>query len=229
MEWLSEGDSNTKFFHKTVKMNLNRNRIENVEDMNGMVFLGQKVGAQFVKHFQSVFGDAKKVVPISDPSSLFYKKLSPGDAEFIVRPVTKDEIKSVFFGMNDDKAPGPDGFSSKIFKSTWSIIGDEVITKIIANRIKGFLGNIVDKCQNAFIPSRQIMDNVLLTHELMRNYHRNHGPSKVAFKIDIHKACDSMEWDFMKECLIQNKGIEAGGSVVPLFIYVSYGGVFVDG
>ncbi|GJX87408.1 hypothetical protein Tco_0339422 [Tanacetum coccineum] len=126
MELLSEGDSNTKFFHKTIKRNLNKNRIENVEDINDMVFSGQKVGAQFVKNFQSVFGDAKKVVPIFDPSSLFCKKLSLGDDEFMVRPVTKDEIKSVSFGMNDDKAPRPDGFSSKIFKSSWSIIGDEV-------------------------------------------------------------------------------------------------------
>ncbi|GKC65802.1 RNA-directed DNA polymerase, eukaryota, reverse transcriptase zinc-binding domain protein, partial [Tanacetum coccineum] len=35
----------------------------------------------------------------------------------------------------------------------------------------------------------------------MRNYHRNRGPSKVAFKIDIHKAYDFVEWDFMKQCL----------------------------
>ncbi|GJX28615.1 putative RNA-directed DNA polymerase [Tanacetum coccineum] len=61
---------------------------------------------------------------------------------------------------------------------------------------------LVDESQNAFIPSRQISDNVLLTQELMRNYHRNRGPSKVAFKIDIHKAYDSVEWDFMKQCLI---------------------------
>ncbi|GJV33899.1 RNA-directed DNA polymerase, eukaryota, reverse transcriptase zinc-binding domain protein [Tanacetum coccineum] len=251
VSWLSEGDANTKFFHKTVKGNLNRNRIENVEDMDGLMFSGQCVGDQFVKHFRSVLGEARRVEPISEPGSLFNKRLSPEVAEFMVRPVSKEEIKSVIFAMNDDKAPGPDGFSSKFFKASWSVIGDEVcsaigdffkngrllkevnatiialvpksqtpqkvsdfrpisccnvlykaITKIIADRIKGFLGMLVDESQNAFIPSRQISDNVLLTQELMRNYHRNRGPSKVAFKIDIHKAYDSVEWDFMKQCLI---------------------------
>ncbi|GJX80091.1 RNA-directed DNA polymerase, eukaryota, reverse transcriptase zinc-binding domain protein [Tanacetum coccineum] len=251
VSWLSEGDSNTKYFHNSVKGNLNRNRIESVEDLEGKRFSGQHVGAQFVKHFQSVLGEAKLVDPIFDPGSLFVKRLSIDDAEFMVRPVSKDEIKSVFFAMNDEKAPGPDGFSSKFFKAAWSVIGDEVctaicdffkngrllkevnatiialvpksmspqkvsdfrpisccnviykaISKIIANRIKGCLGILVDECQNAFIPTRQISDNVLLSQELVRNYHRNRGPSKVAFKIDIHKAYDSVEWSFMKQCLV---------------------------
>nr|GEV06485.1 hypothetical protein [Tanacetum cinerariifolium] len=57
----------------------------------------------------------------------------------------------------------------------------KIITKIIANRIKGSLGVLVDESQNAFIPSRQISDNVLLTQELMRNYHRNRGPTMFGF------------------------------------------------
>nr|GEZ53580.1 RNA-directed DNA polymerase, eukaryota, reverse transcriptase zinc-binding domain protein [Tanacetum cinerariifolium] len=48
--------------------------------------------------------------------------------------------------------------------------------------IKGSLDVLVDESQNAFIPSRRISDNVLLTQELMRNYHRNRGPAKA----DVH-------------------------------------------
>nr|GEZ01831.1 hypothetical protein [Tanacetum cinerariifolium] len=161
VDWLSEGDANTKLFHKTVKV--------------------------------------KRVDSMVDMPSLFTKRLSRDEADYMVRPVSKDEIKGVVFSMNDDKAPGPDWFSSKFFKSAWSIIGNE----IIANRIKGSLGVLVDESQNAFIPSRQISDNVLLTQELMRNYHRNRDPAKVAFKIDIHKAYDSVEWGFIEQCLVQ--------------------------
>nr|GEW47497.1 hypothetical protein [Tanacetum cinerariifolium] len=64
------------------------------------------------------------------------------------------------------------------------------ISKIIANRIKRSLNSLVDDCQTAFILSRQISDNILLSHELMRNYHRKSGPFKVSFKIDIQKAYD---------------------------------------
>ncbi|GKC68140.1 RNA-directed DNA polymerase, eukaryota, reverse transcriptase zinc-binding domain protein, partial [Tanacetum coccineum] len=130
VSWLSKGDANTEYFHNTVKGNLNRNRMESVEDLEGKRFSGQHVGTQFVKHFQSVLGEAKLVDPISDHCSLFVKRLFLEDVEFMVRPVSKDEIKSVFFAMNDEKAPGPDGFLSNFFKAHWSIIRDEVCTAI---------------------------------------------------------------------------------------------------
>ncbi|GKA98535.1 RNA-directed DNA polymerase, eukaryota, reverse transcriptase zinc-binding domain protein [Tanacetum coccineum] len=242
-----------KAYKDAMKDEESMNIIESVEDMNGTVFASQHVGVQFVKHFQSVFGESQKVVPFVDQDSLFSKRFSNEDAEFMVRPVSNDEIKAVVFGMNDEKSPGPDGFSSKFFKSYWPIIGNEVsgaicdffkngrllkevnatiiafvpksqtsqnvsdfrpisccnvlckvITKIIANRIKGCLGKIVDESQNAFIPPRQITDNVLLTHELMRNYHRSRGPSKVAFKIDIHKAYDSVFSLMVKRRIIED-------------------------
>nr|GEV42415.1 putative reverse transcriptase domain-containing protein [Tanacetum cinerariifolium] len=35
---------------------------------------------------------------------------------------------------------------------------------------------------------RRISDNILITQELMHNYHRDRGPSRCAFKVDIQKA-----------------------------------------
>lgn len=75
------------------------------------------------------------------------------------------------------------------------------ISKILANRIKGSLDSIIDDNQNAFIPGRRISDNILLTQELLRNYHRDKGVPRCAFKVDIKKAYDSVNWDFLFEAL----------------------------
>nr|GEU42773.1 hypothetical protein [Tanacetum cinerariifolium] len=40
----------------------------------------------------------------------------------------------------------------------------------------------------AFVPGRSISDNILLTQEIMHNYHLDRGVSRCAFKVDIQKA-----------------------------------------
>ncbi|MFS7946370.1 putative RNA-directed DNA polymerase [Helianthus anomalus] len=75
------------------------------------------------------------------------------------------------------------------------------VSKIITDRIKGSLNNLVGINQSAFIPGRKISDNILLTQELMHNYHLNRGPPRCAFKIDIQKAYDTVSWQFLESIL----------------------------
>ncbi|GKA61097.1 putative RNA-directed DNA polymerase, eukaryota, reverse transcriptase zinc-binding domain protein, partial [Tanacetum coccineum] len=67
------------------------------------------------------------------------------------------------------------------------------ISKIIANRIKESLKALVSPNQSAFVPGRSIADNVLLTQELMHNYHLDRGLPRCAFKVDIQKAYDTVD------------------------------------
>ncbi|GJR97507.1 putative reverse transcriptase domain, reverse transcriptase zinc-binding domain protein [Tanacetum coccineum] len=64
------------------------------------------------------------------------------------------------------------------------------------------LNDIVSDNQSAFILGRSIWDNILLTQELMHNYHLNRGPPRCACKIDIQKAYDTVCWKFLNEVLI---------------------------
>ncbi|GJU26415.1 putative RNA-directed DNA polymerase, eukaryota, reverse transcriptase zinc-binding domain protein [Tanacetum coccineum] len=66
------------------------------------------------------------------------------------------------------------------------------ISKIITNRIKDGLDDIVSENQLAFVPGWSILDNILLTQELMHTYHLNKGQPCCAIKIDIQKAYDTV-------------------------------------
>ena len=75
------------------------------------------------------------------------------------------------------------------------------ISKIIAARIKQCIPEIISPSQSAFVQGRSIADNVLITQDLMINYHRDNGPPKCALKIDIKKAYDTIGWSCIIDIL----------------------------
>jgi len=75
------------------------------------------------------------------------------------------------------------------------------INKLLSNRILPILDSMISRNQSAFIPGRNIAENVLLAQELMRNYHRKDGKPRCTLKIDLMKAYDSVNWDFIIHCL----------------------------
>ncbi|GJT20726.1 RNA-directed DNA polymerase, eukaryota, reverse transcriptase zinc-binding domain protein [Tanacetum coccineum] len=71
----------------------------------------------------------------------------------------------------------------------------------IKELIKSVLNSIVDKNQSAFILERQIIDNILLTQELLKGYHCVKGPKRCSMKIDIQKAYATVDWRFLENAL----------------------------
>ena len=252
INWLKEGDSNSKFFHNYVKGRINKGRIETIMNNEGEWKTGEEVQKEFVKYFKDFLGTEHNCTEIDDPNSLFLKKLDLIDALDMVKPVTNEEIKTALFNIEDGKSPGPDGYTSKFFKVMWCIIGDDFckaikeffdsgellkevnstvialipkiktpgkvsdfrpisccsviykcISKILVSRISSFLGSIVSDNQSAFIPGRSILDNILLSQELVRGYHGKRGYSRCALKVDIQKAYDTVNWKFLKNILYQ--------------------------
>ena len=68
------------------------------------------------------------------------------------------------------------------------------ISKIIAARIKQCIPDIISPSQSAFVQGQSIANNVLITQDLMLNYHHDMGPPRCALKVDIMKAYDTVSW-----------------------------------
>ncbi|XP_026439688.1 uncharacterized protein LOC113338492 [Papaver somniferum] len=137
-------------------------------------------------------------------------------ADNLIKDVSIDEIVLALSTIGLSKAPGPDGFSSHFFKVCWAIVGDDFvaaitnffskskmmkeiniykcITKIISLRMKNVMQNLISENQYSFIVGRSIQDNILVSHEIVRNYHRTSGSPRCSLKIDLKKAYDTVSW-----------------------------------
>ncbi|CAL1372090.1 unnamed protein product [Linum trigynum] len=80
------------------------------------------------------------------------------------------------------------------------------ISKIIANRLKKVLPKIISPNQSAFIKGRLITDNIIMANELVKWYRRKNISPRCALKIDIMKAFDSVDWDYLY-CVLLAMGI----------------------
>lgn len=240
IQWMDFGDSNTQFFHSSVKERRCRNNILSLKNDNGVMFDEDKeISLECTSFFSNLFTGAGSP-GINNPDAEFIqfsKVVSDSDATSLVAPITRDEIIYALSCIGSNKAPGPDGFTSHFFKVCWSIVEADFVkdiqnfftsfkllgevnntfltlvpkidnpstiadfrpisccnviykcvTKILAIRMKYVLKDLVSENQSAFISGRSIQDNILLAHEIIRNYHRDKGPTKCAMKIDIRKA-----------------------------------------
>lgn len=152
--------------------------------------------------------------PLSLIPSLVQEELNHS----LTSPVTMKELRAAFDQMDPDKAPGPDGFTTRFFKACWPLInknlhimvlksqtcakiegstnsaflalipkekearnfdrfrpislcntGYKLVTKIIANRIKGILPRLIPENQGGFIQGRQIINNIILVQEVIHS------------------------------------------------------------
>ncbi|XP_074293296.1 uncharacterized protein LOC141620279 [Silene latifolia] len=70
----------------------------------------------------------------------------------------------------------------------------KLISKVLANRLKVFLGEIVSENQSAFTPGRLITDNVLIVFELFHHMKNSRsGGGHMALKLDMSKAYNRVE------------------------------------
>ncbi|KAK3193017.1 hypothetical protein Dsin_024327 [Dipteronia sinensis] len=75
----------------------------------------------------------------------------------------------------------------------------KIVTKAMANHLKGFLPKIISPNQSAFVLGRLIFDNVLVGFELFHSIGKRKKGKKcfIALKIDMSKAYDRVEWSFL--------------------------------
>jgi hypothetical protein len=77
-------------------------------------------------------------------------------------------------------------------------------TKVATNMISQVAQKVIGHFHTAFIPSRNIMEGVIVLHETLHEMHRK-KQSGVILKINFEKAYDKLNWNFIEQTL--NEGL----------------------
>ena len=201
-------------------------------------------------------------------------------ASNLVRPYTKEEVRTTLFQMHPSKAPSPDGMSPFFFQRFWHIVGHNVIeavlsvlhsgrylhkmnytyivlipkkgnpqnitkyrpislgkvvsriiSKVLANRVKSMLPRIISDSQSAFVPVRLITDNTTVAFEMVHRM-RNRRRGKVGHmvvKLDISKAYDRLEWDFLEKIMMSLGFSEHCVNLAMLTVHLASYSVIING
>ena len=74
----------------------------------------------------------------------------------------------------------------------------KAISKLLVTRLSPFLKKHISPFQNAFTPGRSIHDNLLLVQEILNVFKKSKSKTGwCALKLDMEKAYDRIEWDFL--------------------------------
>jgi hypothetical protein len=83
----------------------------------------------------------------------------------------------------------------------------KIIAKCIANRLKPHLPDYIHQSQQAFIAGRRISNNIIITQEVTHSFALSSWKHKAfMLKIDLAKAFDRLEWNFVVAAL-NRKGL----------------------
>ncbi|KAK6140574.1 hypothetical protein DH2020_025681 [Rehmannia glutinosa] len=188
--WLKGGDSNSKYFHTVASTRHRHNSISKLKTANGIWLTWDNgLGNHLVNYFMELFSSSGShhdtLLDCICPKITEEQNLS------LLQPFT--ELENNPETVSDLR---PIALCNVIYK---------VVSKLLANRLKHILPEVISEHQSAFVPQRLILDNIMIAfeinHFLKRKRQCKHGVA--ALKIDMSKAYDRIEWPYLKAMLLK--------------------------
>ena len=117
-----------------------------------------------------------------------------------------DEVNNSFIVLIP-KSQSPTSFNHYRPISLCNIVY-KIITKLLVSRLRNILHKLISPTQAAFIPGRWIVENQVIVHEMLHSFKtRKVKSGLMAIKIDLQKAYDRVNWNFL-QAILKNFGFD---------------------
>lgn len=96
----------------------------------------EDIGNLAVAHFQSMLGlempntTLSMILQVANMIRTDRFQCSASQATELIKIPLPEDIAKIMFKLNQNKSPGPDGFTSGFYKAAWTVMGSEVTTAI---------------------------------------------------------------------------------------------------
>ncbi|XP_011101722.1 uncharacterized protein LOC105179788 [Sesamum indicum] len=155
IQWMKEGDQCTRiFFRKIAQRRVARSILQINDDYGTSHTEPGEIINEFVHYYQNLLGGNRRQILIDIGFLRPWARhiLSNEEASHLISTFTPDDVKQAVFDIAEDKAPGPDGYSSGFFKAAWPVVGQEVTKAILDFFSTGKLLKQVNSTILALIP-----------------------------------------------------------------------------
>ncbi|KAL0404118.1 UNVERIFIED_CONTAM: hypothetical protein Sradi_2052600 [Sesamum radiatum] len=222
-KWILHGERNTRYFHSVVTEKCARTTINSVTHdgytLSDVHLINKESGVEFFRSLLTA-DKAQSSMPLLQNVP---RLVSSEQGEALYQSTNADEIiyedvlEAVQHFLSGSTLPLNFTATSislipKVKNPTqWSDYRpislcnttNKILTKLLNDRIKKILPDLIVPNQSGFVPSRQIHDNILLAQEVIHSISAHKSDWNVAFKLDMAKAYDRVDWEFLKMVLLQ--------------------------
>ncbi|KAL0313709.1 UNVERIFIED_CONTAM: hypothetical protein Scaly_2907800, partial [Sesamum calycinum] len=154
LRWMKHGDQNSRVFFRKINSKRAKHMIFQITNATGEVLTDKHaITEEFVSYFQTLLGGCStRIIDLSFLRTELKHTLTLEEASFLIRPVTREEIKEAIFDIDEESAPGPDGYTSAFFRTAWPVVGQAISEAICEFFRTGQLLKQVNTTLLALIP-----------------------------------------------------------------------------
>lgn len=150
--WLKAGDKNTSFFHNNVKTRRARNQIDKIEVEGRELKEQEEIKNAAFDHFKALLTADPQQNDSEAFLSVIESKINEEHNNKLEQDPTEEEVREATFSMQQDKAPGPDGFTVAFYRQHWETIRKDFVRMVKNAFRKHKLGDNTKSSHIALIP-----------------------------------------------------------------------------